>query len=100
MKTSFFLVTLMIACGSDNGRTGDQGIPQDMATPPAPTCASFCTAVLANCVGSTMGVDAGVGLTAFNSLDSCMNACAKFPVGTAADIGGNTLGCRANQARL
>ena len=36
----------------------------------------------------------------YTSNDNCLAACKAFPVGTAADTSGNTLGCRAHEASL
>jgi hypothetical protein len=47
-----------------------------------------------------MSIDGGVGLADFPSLNSCMNACAKYPVGMTSDTSGDTLGCRLYHANL
>jgi len=54
----------------------------------AQTCAHFCELQMAVC---TFGAAAPAQ---YASMAACMTACATFPMGTAADAGGNTLGCR------
>jgi hypothetical protein len=49
------------------------------------TCANYCTKIMANCTATN---------AQFNDMDKCLNSCMKYPVGTAADMSGNTLGCR------
>jgi|SRR5579859_1758205 len=59
---------------------------------PAPlNCTSYCAAVMSECTGAN---------AQYLSTDACVNACANFPVGTAADTSGNTLGCRTYHAML
>jgi hypothetical protein len=72
----------------------------DMSVPATPTCAAYCAAVMTNCTGATMSIDGGVGLADFSSMAACMNACALYPVGSASDQMGNTLGCRLYHANL
>lgn len=48
------------------------------------TCDNYCSVVTANC----NGVNAQYGT------DTCKPSCEAFPPGTAADMAGNTLGCR------
>lgn len=55
------------------------------------TCATYCAAVMNSCLHAS---------AQYGSLSSCMAECAQFPVGTAADVTGNTLGCRAHFASL
>jgi hypothetical protein len=89
----------LAACSNNNNTSASNDMSgssatMDLSQPAAPDCTTYCTTVLHNCTGPTMASDAGAGLTAFSSLDSCMHACAKMPVGTAGDQAGNTLGCR------
>jgi hypothetical protein len=51
----------------------------------AQNCTAYCTAVQATCTGAN---------AQYESTQECMNACSFFSVGTAADTGGDTLGCR------
>lgn len=48
-------------------------------------CNTYCDAITANCTAAN---------AQYSSKESCMGACAAFPVGAAADTSGNTLGCR------
>ena len=52
-------------------------------------CDSYCAAIATNCTGAE---------TQYSALANCMATCATFPPGTAADMGGNTLGCRSYHA--
>lgn len=64
--------------GSDASETGsDGGTKLD--------CASYCDKVTANCTGAN---------AQYPSKAFCLNICARFDVGTAADKTGDTLGCR------
>lgn len=49
------------------------------------TCADYCTAITANCTAAN---------AQYSAMDTCMGSCKAFDVGTAADMAGNTLGCR------
>ena len=55
------------------------------------SCLSYCSAIMSECTGEN---------AQYISTDACMNACPNFPVGTAADTSGNTLGCRTYHAAL
>jgi hypothetical protein len=84
----------LAACSSSSSNgsnsTGDGGTP---------TCQAYCQAIMANCT-SVMGTDGGnpVGNQQYTNMDNCMNSCKAIPVGTSADMSGNTLGCRINHA--
>jgi hypothetical protein len=54
-----------------------------------PTCADYCSKIMSACTGDN---------AQFNSMDNCIASCAAYPVGTAADMAGNTLGCRSYHA--
>ena len=75
--------------GTDSGATdsgsGDSGM---MATP---TCAAYCTTIMAGCTATN---------AQYGTMEACMGSCAGFPVGTAADTMGNTLGCRSYHATV
>jgi hypothetical protein len=89
------VVLSLAACGDDDGgdgvvidapNNGDGGGDID-APAVAQTCANYCSTITANCLGADdnqMYANAG----------ECMASCALFPLGTAADMSGNTLGCR------
>lgn len=54
------------------------------------TCTAYCEAIQAACSGAN---------GQYSNMESCMGACeGTFPVGTEADMGGNTLGCRTYHA--
>ncbi len=72
--------------------TGETDAGTGTDSGPAPlTCTSYCSAVMSECTGPD---------AQYASTDACMNACKNFPVGTAADTSGNTLGCRTYHAAL
>jgi hypothetical protein len=68
--------------GGTGGATGTGG-----AAGGTPSCATYCTAIMSACTGSS---------AQYTDLAECNAACAVFPVGTSADVSGNTLGCRAH----
>lgn len=76
------LVLGLAACGDDGGGA-------DIDAGADPTCAAYCTSVQANCSGA---------VAQYTSEATCLAACEAFPVGTAADMAGNTLGCRTYHA--
>jgi hypothetical protein len=53
------------------------------------SCEAYCTTIMAGCTADN---------AQYPSQDSCVASCAGFPEGTAADMGGNTLGCRTYHA--
>ena len=103
-----FLSALLLlaapACG-DNGGDDDGSTGQATSSPTteptteptggaALSCADYCTDITANCKDADGQYFAGMD----GGMASCMTACAGFPVGTAADMAGNTLGCRSYHA--
>ena len=75
------------ACGSDTKTTDAAG--------GGLSCSAYCTSILGACTGANAqygGTDGGMA--------TCMASCAHFPTGMAADMTGNTLGCRTNHANL
>src|SRR5262245_5576880 len=76
------LLFLLAACGSDNKANVD-AMHDGPAGPPS--CAAYCTAIQANCTAANLQ---------WADTATCMAACAHLPVGTMADMGGDTLGCR------
>lgn len=83
---SIFAVAVSLAvsaCGDDDG----PGVDPDAA--PTPTCAAYCDSIQTNCTGA---------VAQYTGEDTCLAACAAFPVGTGADMAGNTLGCRTYHA--
>jgi hypothetical protein len=73
----------LVACG-DSGTT----TTIDSAPPVTQDCATYCTEIQTNCTGANAQYPA----EATNA--HCLATCASFPMGTAADMAGNTLGCR------
>lgn len=51
----------------------------------APDCMTYCDTIMANCTAAN---------AQYSSMESCMGACAAFPVGVTGETSGNTLGCR------
>jgi hypothetical protein len=79
---------------TDSAAGGDSAMAADTAmTPDAPgtdgsstlSCAAYCSELMTNCTGAEQQ---------FPTNDSCMTWCATYPVGTAGDTSGDTLGCR------
>jgi hypothetical protein len=83
---SFILCALSVAvfaaCSDDGGKTPDAPPGNQLS------CSAYCTTIAANCTAANAQYG-GADATA-----TCMANCAKFPMGTAADMSGNTLGCR------
>jgi hypothetical protein len=89
--------------GLDTGPDGDDGGTMDTGTADSGggggdaeagatlDCMTYCTAVAANCTG---------GNAQYQNTAECLAACAFFPVGTASDTTGDTLGCRTYHAGL
>lgn len=68
---------------ADTGTAGDTGMTGSLS------CATYCTSLMATCTGANQQ---------FTGMDQCLNSCKAYPVGTAADQSGNTLGCRTYHA--
>lgn len=104
-----FLLLSITACPGDTGDddgstttpmtggatdTPTSGATDDPTGGAALTCDAYCTSITANCTAGNaqyfQGTDMGKA--------SCMASCAGFPEGTAADMAGNTLGCRTYHA--
>jgi hypothetical protein len=91
--------------GSSAGTGGKSAGAGGGSNAGTPTCAAYCDAIMKNCVGGdgTKGDSGPNGANThqqYTSNDNCLAACKAFPVGTAADTSGNTLGCRAHEASL
>jgi hypothetical protein len=91
-----FAVTLGLGGCGDNGgttetdsSTGTGGNTTDPTGGQALSCDSYCSSITANCKDAN---------SMYADMASCMGACAGFPEGTAADMMGNTLGCRTYHA--
>jgi hypothetical protein len=66
-----------------NGAECDTGIGRCVPAG-SPSCTDYCTTIETNCTGQN----------AMYSSGTCLEVCAAFPLGSASDTGGNTLGCR------
>lgn len=77
------------SCADNSGcsvGTCDTGL---MQCTPGPTCTAYCATIEANCTGTN---------DQYSSNAACLASCAPIPDGTAADMGGNTVGCRTYHA--
>lgn len=78
-----------VGCGSSgaegDGDTDDGGGGSGGGGSAEPTCAAYCSQVMDNCSGD---------LAVYASDDICLSTCGHLPVGTLADVSGNSLGCR------
>jgi hypothetical protein len=94
---SIAAVVAMAACSvtttntdlGDGGLATDSGSAGDTGMTGALSCATYCTSLMATCTGANQQ---------FTGMDQCLNSCKAYPVGTAADQSGNTLGCRTYHA--
>ncbi|MBA3545419.1 MAG: hypothetical protein H0T76_02950 [Nannocystis sp.] len=77
--------TTMATMATTGGTMATTGTEPTTGEAPALTCADYCTAITANCIGANSQYSAG---------DTCASTCAAFPPGTLADTADNTLGCR------
>jgi hypothetical protein len=77
----------LAACGGDGGGNDKVDAQKEVDAPPAAmlTCDSYCSRIMQNCTGNNQQ---------YTSMADCTASCAKYPMGTLADMGGNTLGCR------
>jgi hypothetical protein len=90
MQRLTILVLFVAACGSDSNNQIDA--PSHIDAPMGTLdCASYCTAIIANCTTANLQ---------FGDMGTCMASCNDFPKGALADMGGDTLGCRLNHAML
>lgn len=78
-------VTALAACGDDGGTPAIDAATAIDAPVAAQTCANYCSTITANC---------GAANTMYTSEATCLATCAGWQPGTAADMSGNTLGCR------
>lgn len=89
---SILAVVAFVACGDDGGPADspDADTSDDPdAEVAAPTCAAYCDSVETACAAPR---------DQWSNEATCLGACAAWPVGTAADMSGNTLGCRTYHA--
>src|SRR5438477_13103000 len=81
---------LAAACGSDSGsKNPDAKVFMDGSGSAALSCMNYCTTIMGACTGANAQYD---------TMADCVASCAHYPVGTAADQMGNTLGCRTYHA--
>jgi hypothetical protein len=77
--------TCLAACGDDGGSPAiDASTSIDGATV-AQTCDNYCSRMTANCTAAN---------SQYGDPATCPASCAHWAAGTAADMAGNTLGCR------
>jgi hypothetical protein len=99
MMKSLLALSCVLAIGAAGCEDDDSGTAShDMAVGggTAPTCSDYCTKIIAAC-----GAGDGGSRQQYSSADACNSYCstnAKWPVGTATDTSGNTLGCRSYHA--
>jgi len=84
MRKLIFILTF-VGCSSDAKPAPDAAAT---ATPLTQDCPTYCSAIATACTGDNAQYSAAV-----DSMN-CAKTCAKFPVGTADDKSGDTLGCR------
>lgn len=87
-------VASIVGCSSSTTNTpaatdGGAGGSETGTSSAALTCEAYCTTLTANCSGAN---------AQFGGMDRCVSSCKAYPVGTAADMAGNTLGCRTYHA--
>jgi hypothetical protein len=85
-----FLSLLAAGCGGGNSTAVDGSA--------GPTCAAYCTAVMANCMGAIAPDGGAPTYQQFTTMANCLNSCKAYPVGATGDQSGDTLGCRQNHA--
>ncbi|HUJ59898.1 MAG TPA: hypothetical protein VLX92_15445 [Kofleriaceae bacterium] len=80
MRTLFFASLLLAACAGKSP-------PQVAADSPGggQDCTTYCNIIQGACTGAN---------GQYSSMDTCVASCSHFPMGTAADTSGDTLGCR------
>lgn len=80
MRTTLLLTFALVACGDSGTTTTIDGPP-----PVTQDCATYCNEITTNCTGAN---------AQYADAAHCMATCTSFPMGTASDTTGNTLGCR------
>jgi hypothetical protein len=95
MRTLLILSLVLFGCSDDKTNNTP---PADAAVdaPPtgaAPTCAAYCTAIMANCTTAN-------GAAQYADMAHCLGSCGAFTIGTSTvnDQTGDTLGCRVYHA--
>jgi hypothetical protein len=73
--------------GTDSGTTADA--PTTGMDGGTLSCSSYCATIAANCTGAN---------SQYIDNATCLGMCANLPVGTTADMAGDTLGCRTYHA--
>src|SRR5262249_55562095 len=75
-------LAVLASCGQGHSMS-DAGAPDS-----GQNCPAYCAAIHLNCTGPNLQ---------FSTNDRCLNACATYPVGSASDTSGDTLGCRLHE---
>lgn len=88
------VLVLAVGCGDvKKSKTVDASSQSDAAAIDAPavalTCASYCSKIATNCTGANQQ---------YSDVSNCMASCALMTPGVAAEMTGNTLGCRTYHA--
>jgi hypothetical protein len=100
MKHAFLFAVTVAAAGiatiagcssstTNTPATADAGGGETGTSASALSCEAYCTTLTTNCSGANQQ---------FGAMDRCLASCKAYPVGTAADMAGNTLGCRTYHA--
>lgn len=91
MLAAALVTALACACSSSTtaAKPTDAGASDTGTSAAALSCADYCTTLTANCTGAN---------AQFGGMDRCLASCKAYPVGTAADMSDNTLGCRSYHA--
>lgn len=86
IRISIFVLLLTAftaACGDDGGDNTPDGQNTQLS------CSNYCTTLMSNCSAANQQ---------FGTIGECMSSCTHYPLGAAADLAGNTLGCRTYHA--
>jgi hypothetical protein len=97
MRVRVLLASMLLGCGSSGAGTGSDTASADGAAADAdamraaPSCTSYCATIQAACTSN---------IQQYSDPSYCLHSCLAFPVGTAADTMGDTLGCRYAYAKI
>ena len=82
MRNLALSIVALVVVGCTTGSSGPAGDDDSSVTL---DCATYCGRAMANCTGVN---------AQFDTSANCMASCLHYPMGTIADMAGNTLGCR------